>query len=185
MYVSVTAGSTCSLLNSDPLRHSCQSLRCRRESGREELSQGSDALVITLAGYLSLSLLLFHVEREPLCSISHWMAALPHCSLLEKRLSKKSDKKVICSGKIVSVVFLGSRWDFTRWKMPDRPLAENSTVSDRSQNFSSSHICTSTGKWNLSHTWPERTGGICQVAARSTSFWHFDIGEIYKVLGCC
>lgn len=66
----------------------------------------------------------------------------------------------------------------------DQWISENSIISDRSHNFSSPRICSSTGKWNRSYTRPEGTGEICQVAASSTSFWHFDMLEIYKVLGC-
>lgn len=102
-----------------------------------------------------------------------------------KRLHRKYEQKVICREQIVSVVFPGNWWGFVLWKMHDHWLTENSIIYDRSQNLSSSHICTLTDKWNLSYTRPERTGEICEVPASSTSFWHFDIGEIYKVLGCC
>lgn len=89
--------------------------------------------------------------------------------------------------QIVSAVFFfsGNQWHFVLRKMHSHWTAENSIIYDRSRNVLSSHICTSTGKWNLSYIWPERRGEICQVPAGSTSFWHFDTGEIYKVLGCC
>lgn len=106
-----------------------------------------------------------------------------HCCT-KKVFYKKVEQKMLCREQIVSVVFPVNRWDFVLWRMHDRWITENSIITDRSQNFSSSRVCTSTGKWNLSYTWPERTGEICQVPASSTSFWHFDIAEIYKVLGC-
>lgn len=173
MNVSVTAGSTCSLLNSDPLHHSCQNRRCRRESGREELSQGSGVLIITLGCYLSLTLLLLHVEQELWCSISHWLSALLHQKGFRKSWTNHALRGTNCfrslSGLINEILFCG------------KCLI---TVSLKIASYLTGHqtcICTSTGKWNLSYTWPERTGWR---ANSSTSFWHFDIVEIYKVLGC-
>jgi len=161
VYVSVTAGSTCSLLNSDPLRHSCQSLQCRRESGREELSKGSGVFVITLAGYLSLTpftvafwtrtLVLYFPLIEDIAVTNKYILSNKKGDLLGTNCFS------CLSGKIDGILF---------WRKCT--ITENSIISDRSQNFSSSHICISTANWNLSYTWlesREEKFAKCQQAA--------------------
>lgn len=70
--------------------------------------------------------------------------------------------------KLFQLSFRENRWDFVLKKMHDHWMVENSIISDRSQNFSSSHTCISTGEWNLSYTWlesREEKFAKCQQAA--------------------
>lgn len=87
--------------------------------------------------------------------VLHFPLIEPTAALLSlKRLHKKLNKRWFAGTN--SFCCASKESDFVLWKTHGHRIAENSFIYDRSQNISSSHICTSTGKWNLSYTWPER-----------------------------